>query len=302
MSYRAAILGPGGVGGFLAAMLARAGDEVVVIARDETAREIGRRGIRLESGRFGAFDTPVAAATRLDRGVDAVLIAVKATHLADALERVPASSLDDALVVPLLNGLDHVDVLRTVYPPAAVAPATIRIEAARVATGVIRHASPFAMVEMAAAGANLERVERLRAELARAGVDARVRDDEAAMLWDKFALLAPFALLTTHERANAGAVRTVRRDDLAAMLRETAAVAAGEGVSIDAESVLAFIDSMPDSMESSMQRDQAAGTPLELDALGGALLRRAARHGVDTPVIRRIVGELETRSGQRVSA
>ena len=302
MSYRAAILGPGGVGGFLAAILARAGDDVVVIARDETAREIGRRGIRLESGRFGAFEASVGAATRLDRPADAVLIAVKATHLAEALQRVPEPALGDALVVPFLNGLDHVDLLRAVYPPASVAPATIRIEAARLETGLIRHASPFAIAEIAATAANRERVERLRAELARTGVDARVREDEPAMLWDKFALLAPFALLTTHERANASAVRTVRRDDLVSMLRETAAVAAGEGVTIDPERVLAFIDSMPGSMESSMQRDQAAGTPLELDALGGALLRRGARHHVDTPVLRRIVAELEARTGQRVSA
>jgi 2-dehydropantoate 2-reductase len=130
----------------------------------------------------------------------------------------------------------------------------------------------------------------------------RTRDGEAAMLWDKFALLAPFALLTTHARGAAGDIRTARIGDLVPMLRETAAVAGADGVNVDPDGVLAFIESMPSSMESSMQRDQAAGRPMELDALGGALLRRARRHGVDVPVVRRIVADLEERSGQRISA
>jgi 2-dehydropantoate 2-reductase len=299
LSYAVAVLGPGGVGGFLAALLARAGAGVTVLAGDETAREIDRRGLRLESDRFGTIDVRVATAGRLTRSVDAILVAVKATHLADALPRVPRGSIRDAIVVPFLNGLDHVDRLRRAYPPPSVVPATIRIETTRVEAGLIRHTSPFAIVEMAPAEGNREPVERLAGKLRGAGLDVRIRDDEHAMLWDKFALLAPFALLTTHERAGAGDVRTRRRVDLVAVLRETCAVAGAEGVNVDPDGLLALIDSMPPAMESSMQRDQAAGRPTELDALGDALLRRAALHGVDAPVATRIVGELRARAAPR---
>jgi len=289
-----AVLGPGGVGGFLAAMLAHHGTPVLVLANESTAVALARDGLRLESGRFGSFDVSVRTAERLAEPVDAVLVTVKATHLAQALDRVPADALGDAVVVPFLNGLEHVDLLRTIYPPANVVAATIAIETTRVRTGLVRHTSPFAAIDIDRAG------RRLADQLAATGIDVRIRDDEHAMLWDKFAVLAPIALLTTHERGSLGIVRTKRRDDAVALIGEVAAVAKADGVTIDPIAVLKRLDSAHDSLESSMQRDQAAGRPLELDALGGALLRRAARHSVPVPVAQRLVSELEARTGQAV--
>lgn len=294
---KVAVLGPGGVGGFLAAVLARAGDSVLVLASDDTARAIAHGGLRVESQRFGDFAVSVPTAASLSQPVDACFITVKATHLRDALDRAPAEALGSGFVIPFLNGMDHVDLLRTVYPAANVVAATIRIETTRAAAGLIRQTSPFAAIDMAASPSNRERVESVAAHLRATGLDVRVRDDELAMLWDKFALIAPLALLTTHERANAGVIRTKRRADAVSLMHEVAAVAAAEGVHIDAETSVRLLDSVPETMESSMQRDQAAGRPLELDALGRALLRRAAKAGIAIPTTRRLVEELESRSG-----
>ena len=294
--YRVAVLGPGGVGGFLAALLARGGSSVLVLAGDETARAIARSGLRLESARYGTFETTPRTATGLEHPVDACLITVKATQLHDALDRVPAVKLGHGLVIPFLNGLEHVELLRDVYPPDRVVPATIRIETARVAPGVVRHTSPFAAVDIASTPGNRETVEEFAARLRDTGVDVRLREDEATMLWEKFALLAPMALLTTHERANAGVVRAKRRQDVLALIAEVAAVARADGVAIDEAGVLRLFDAVPESMETSMQRDQAAGRPLELDALGGALLRRAARGRVEVPLTRRLVEDLQART------
>jgi 2-dehydropantoate 2-reductase len=291
-----AVLGPGGVGGFLGAMLARGGDSVVMLAGDDTARAIAEGGLRVESQKFGTFAVAVPTASRLTQPVDACFITVKATHLRDALDRVPANVLGSGLVIPFLNGLEHIELLRTAYPPASVVAATIRIETTRAAAGLIRQTSPFVSIEMAASASNHDRVESIAAHLSAAGLDVRVRDDELAMLWDKFALLAPLALLTTHERANVGAIRTRRRADAIALIGEVAAVAAADGVHVDPDAVLRLMDSVPEAMESSMQRDQAAGRPLELDALGGALLRRASKAGISVPVTQRLVDELQTRS------
>jgi 2-dehydropantoate 2-reductase len=296
-----AVLGPGGVGGFLAAILAREGSSVMVLASDDASHAIAQSGLRLESRRFGNFAASVLTAARLSDPVDACLITVKATQLRDAVDRVPASALGRALVIPFLNGIEHVDFLRAVYPPSSVVAATIRIETARAGPGLIRQTSPFASVEIAASAGNRDRVESIAAHLSAAGLDVRIRDDELAMLWDKFALLAPMALLTTHERANVGAIRTRRRKDAIALIGEVAAVAGADGVDIDREAVLHLLDSVPESMESSMQRDQDAGRPLELDAIGGALVRRAARAGITVPVTRRLVDELQSRSGHPAS-
>ena len=107
--------------------------------------------------------------------------------------------------------------------------------------------------------------------------------------------LVPLELLTTHERDNAGAIRTRRRADTLAVIAEVAAVAAAEGAAIDPEAVARYMDSVPETMESSMQHDQEAGKPLEIDAIGGAVVRRAARAGVDVPVTARLVEELKAR-------
>jgi 2-dehydropantoate 2-reductase len=290
---RFAVLGPGGVGGLIAALLARAGDPVVVLAGESTARDIADGGIRVESTRFGDFTASVTAASQLSEPVDAVMLTVKATQLEEAIKRAPSSALGDALVIPFLNGLDHVEVLRRVYPPDKVVPAAIRIVSARVGPGLIRHTSQLASIEIGPAA------EQVATHLRSAGFDVRIRTDEHMMLWEKFVFLAPMALLTTDARANVGTIRTKRRKDLTALLGEVSSVARADRVPIDPAAILRFIDAAPGTMETSMQRDQASGRPLELDALGGALLRRATRAGIDVPVTRRLVRQIEARSASR---
>ena len=296
--YRVAVLGPGGVGGLLAALLARAGASVVVVAGESTARTIGERGLKLQSARFGDFTTQVDTAVELKGPVDACLITVKATQLESALERVPAGEVGEALLVPFLNGIDHVARIRNSYPSSSVVAATIRVETARTEAGAIRHTSPFAAVEIATSPSVADRVAKLAAQLRATGLDVKVRDQEVPMLWDKLGLLGPLALLTTHARANLGEVRAHRRDDARALIWEVSAVAKAEGVAADPEAVLRMFEAAPAAMESSMQRDQAAGLPLELDAIGGAILEHAARAGVAVPVTTRLVEELREREAR----
>ena len=292
---RVAVLGPGGVGGLLAALLARAGATVTCLAGPETAEHLRTVGLRVESAQFGDFTTPVAAAERLTDPVDVCLVCVKATQLDAALDRAPADVLGDALVVPLLNGVEHVDLLRRRYPQAGVVPATIRVESTRTAPGVVHHGSPFATVELVAVGGLEPRVQRLADALQQVGVTTRVGDDEQAALWSKLNFLAPLALLTTAAQATAGEVRESRREDLVAIVGEVAAVARAEGAPADEDQVVGFFDGVPAGMRSSMQRDAAAGRPIELDAIGGAVVRSATRHGIAVPVTARYVDELRDR-------
>jgi 2-dehydropantoate 2-reductase len=279
----------------LAALLARSANSVVVLAGDGTTRAIAERGLRLESRRFGDFGVKVDTSDGLSHEVDACLVTVKATQLEEALERVPADAIGRALVVPFLNGVDHMDMLRARYPSANVAAATIRVEVARVEPGVIRQTSPFAAVELATSVAMREQVEELATRLRETGLDVRVREDETAMLWEKLALLAPLALLTTHERANVGAIRARRREDALALISEVAAIARAKGATVDSEAVVRLLDMAPETMETSMQRDQAAGLPLELEAIGGAVLRHAEKAGLPAPVTARLVDAIKKR-------
>ncbi|MCX4433536.1 ketopantoate reductase family protein [Streptomyces mirabilis] len=290
-----AVLGPGGVGGLLAALVARAGHRVICLAGDETARALRTDGIRVRSGRFGDFTAAVEADTELREPVDACLITVKHTALDAALERVRPEVLGDGLLVPFLNGVEHPATLRARYGAARVAPAVIRVESTRTAPGVIAHGSPFAEIDLTGASVPRGRLDALAGVLAAAGPTVRVMDDETATLWAKMSFLAPFALLTTRYGVPLGEVRTRHREELTALVAETAAVSRACGGPADPAVALARYDAFPPDTKSSMQRDAEAGRPLELDAIGGALLRAADRHGVAVPVARGLVGELEGR-------
>ncbi|UUU21665.1 ketopantoate reductase family protein [Streptomyces sp. DSM 40750] len=289
-----AVLGPGGVGGLLAALLARAGNRVICLAGEETASTLERNGIQVRSARFGEFTARVETAPELREPVDAALIAVKHTTLEAALDRLPAAALDtDTLVVPFLNGVEHPALLRAHYGDAAhIAPATIRAESTRVAPGVIEHGSPFAEIDLTGDTVSRERLNSLAGALEWSGVDTRVLADETAALWAKMSFLAPFALLTTRYGLPLGEVRTRHREELTALAEETAAVSAASGAPADPAEALRLYDAFPPATKSSMQRDAEAGRPLELDAIGAALLRAARRHGVPVPVATKVVEEL----------
>ena len=292
---RVAVLGPGGVGGLIAALLARRGDQVTCLAPPATAAHLAANGLELRSPSLGDARVTVEAATRLDHPVDVCFVTVKATQLAEAIQAVPAEALGDGLVVPFLNGIDHVAWLRERYPSDQVVAGTIRIESTRLGPGLIEHASPFAVVELAVGKAPRSRVEELAARLAETGLDVTVRDDEAATLWSKLAVLAPIALVTTWTGAPFGEARAGHWNEVAAVAHEIVAAAAADGVELDEAAVVAMLGRVPDAMRSSMQKDAAAGRPIELDAIGGTILRAADRAGTDAPVTARLVADLRAR-------
>ncbi|MDQ0713064.1 2-dehydropantoate 2-reductase [Streptomyces luteogriseus] len=287
-----AVLGPGGVGGLLAALLSRTGHRVICLSGEKTAEALRTDGIHVRSARFGDFTARVEADTELREPVDACLVTVKHTALDAALARVPAPVLSDGLLVPFLNGVEHPAALRARYRPDRVAPAVIRVESTRVAPGVIEHGSPFAEIDLTGADVPRTRLDALAGAFAAAGPATRVLEDETAALWAKMSFLAPFALLTTRYGLPLGDVRTHHRDELTALVEETAAISRACGGPADPAGALARYDAFPPSTKSSMQRDAEAGRPLELDAIGGALLRAAERHGIPAPVAARVVDEV----------
>jgi 2-dehydropantoate 2-reductase len=283
---RHAVLGAGGVGAFLGAALARAGRDVLLLMREESLARYGGV-VHVESVLLGDFAAELPAAPTLVEPADVVWVATKATRLADALERVPDAAVGDSVVVPLLNGLDHVELLRRRFGPASVLPASITIESERVEPGLVRQLSPFASVKLSPA----PWAEDLRDELVDAGIAASVGESEAGVLWGKLALLAPIALTTTSRGSQLGGVVAdpAWRRRLEQCVREVAATAGADGVVLDPEALIAQIESVPPGVRSSMQKDREAGRPTEIDAIGGAVLRAAARHGLDAPATQALV-------------
>jgi len=290
---RHAILGAGGVGGLVGGALAKAGHPVTLLVR--TGRRDHYPGrLSVESETLGSFEAPVQVADLLDEHFDVVWITVKATALEAALTAVPSEILNDSVLVPLLNGVDHVGQLRESYGAERVLPGTIRVEAEQIGPGRVRHLSAFADVQVAPRPATQARAEALCEELRGAGLGCEVRDDEVTMLWSKLCFLAPFALATT---AAGGPVGVVRSDPdwwtrLEGCVKEACAVALGEGSKVAPEPILATLKGAPDGFRSSMQKDVAAGRPPELEAIAGPILRGGTEHGIDVSATRALVDRI----------
>jgi 2-dehydropantoate 2-reductase len=288
---RIAVLGAGGVGGFLAALLAHDGHEVIVIAREETVEAINRDGVTLDSDLIGSLLEYPRAVTTLDADVDTLLVTVKATGLRAALTRI---RVDPPLVVPQLNGLEHLAMLRARFGDAVVA-ATIRIDATRVAPTTIEQRGQNLLVELAGA-------PEFAAALQHAGMPTRVVDSEAKVMWTKLVRLNALALATTAFDAPLGAIRDDpdQRGALLAAVHETAAVAVAEGADVDplvTENELAIAHP---ELRSSMARDVEAGREPELDAIAGSVLRAAARHDVPVPTVASLTQLIARRAGVEV--
>jgi 2-dehydropantoate 2-reductase len=292
-----AVLGPGGVGGLVAGALDRADELVLVLARESTAQLINERGLQVRSVRLGDFLAHPRALAQLDEPVDALIVATKATGLAQALERVAAWP---KLVLPLLNGLDHLAVLRERFGAQTVVAGTIRVEADRPQPGVVVHTSPFLRIDMASQFAVAQPgMAALAAQLEAAGIPARVRESEPQVLWSKLVRLNALACTTSAYDALLGEIRDTPqlRAALVGAIEEGCAVANAEGARIDASDPLGELNDAHATLGSSMQRDIAAARPPELDAIPGAVLRAAARHQLSCPTIERLVAMIVERAG-----
>ncbi len=282
---RHAILGAGGVGLLVGGALARAGKPVLLILR-APALEVYPGGIQVESTVLGEFDVDVPASARLDRPVDVLWVAVKAPQLEEALPLASPAVAPAALAVPLMNGIDHIDRLRQVYGELVIAGA-IRVESERAGPGHVVQRGPFAAVEFGPPPALRDRAEHIAAELREAGLTCSVGNGEAEVLWSKLALLAPLALGTSSVGQPVGVAR--RDPQVSALMREAVrevcAVAACQGADLDAEQFTKALMGLPDGMQSSMQKDIAAGRLTELDAIAGPIIRRGRAHGILTPAI-----------------
>lgn len=288
---RHAILGPGGIGGLIGACLADSGESVTMVGRPQAMADYPAE-LQLESP-FGNLRVPVEHAMQVP-SADVVWITVKATQLESALSSFP-NAHGVRGIVPLLNGVDHVARLREKYGAEQVISATIAVESERIAPGHIAHRSPFAILNVASSGRTL--LGQTVADFTRRGFTCRFTDNEATLLWSKLVFLAPLALVSTATGQVIGEFLfdPASREMVFSCVREACAVATKEGATVDPDAVIANISKLPPHLRSSMQKDVEQGKPPELDAIAGPILRGVAKHGLEAPVTRELVKQVEAK-------
>jgi 2-dehydropantoate 2-reductase len=276
-----AVLGLGGIGGML---IARTG--ALGVGTEGTVEAIRAGGLTLVHDRQTTVAHPEVV-TRLDRPVSLLIVAVKAYSLDAALERVGPGSLEGAVVLPLLNGLEHVDVLRERLDSVVAAGSIGAVEAFSPEPGFVVQRSSGATITAASDELGQEALQRVLAPLAVAGIEVVVTDGERAVLWEKAARLA---ILASAAIASGKAVGELRDDPawkrrLEAALVEACAVAAADGVELEAAAQWSIVEHLPASLVPSAARDASVGRPTELDAITGSVVRAARRLDVWTPML-----------------
>jgi 2-dehydropantoate 2-reductase len=299
---RIAVVAAGGLGGYLGARLAQAGEEVHLVARGAHLRKMRERGLTVRSV-FGDFDLPAAAVHATDDPtaigpVDIVLFTVKSFDTEGAAALLPPLLGPTTGVISLQNGVANEERLAARIGPEHVVGGVAYVLTGLAEPGVIRHSggpTTFAFGEMD--GRPSPRLRAFLAACRKAALAAEIAPDIRSALWTKYAFICAQAGLTAATRLPIGAVRAspATWSLFQRVLEEVERVGRAEGVDLPADLVerqLSVAEAMEPGGYASLYDDLAAGRRLELEALHGDVVRRAGRAGVEVPVCTVLYGLL----------
>ena len=298
------MVGAGGVGGYFGARLSAAGHDVAFVARGAHREAIEKHGLKIISplGDLNISGLRAVADPVLLGVADVVFIAVKLGDLDAALAQLAPVVGPKTTVISLQNGVEAEERLIQAFGPARVAGGVAYIAAAIDAPGVIRHLGTNQRIQIGALpGGEGVPVADIVAALAGAGIDAEASADICLAIWQKFIFLVALSATTTLTGQPIGVIRAeaAGRALLADIMAEAVTVARLRGIAITETFVadrLAFVDTLPHAMSSSMAHDARAGRALELDWLSGAVVRMGQAAGVPTPVNNAVVAVLQLRA------
>jgi 2-dehydropantoate 2-reductase len=288
---RIAVIGAGGIGAIYGAALARAGAEVVFVARGAHLAAMREGGLRIEGDRGETHIHPAQATDDVAGAgpVDYVLFCVKLWDVETAGVQLRPLIAPHTAVIPLQNGIDAAQRLIAILGREPVMGGTALVTGSIIAPGVVRQTGAYQEMTFGELDGTIsERGERLRDLCAAAGFDGVLSRDIMVPVWEKFLLLVPLSGLNALTRLPLGKWR--EDPDLCAIyeasLRETFTVGIAEGVHQPPESIdktRALMRSMPPYHTTSMGNDLLRGNRLELPWFAGKVVELGRRHAIPTP-------------------
>lgn len=287
---RLLVVGAGATGGYFGGRLAAAGRDVTFLIRPKRAAEIAKNGFVIVDPRGETrIEAKIVTADMLRGPFDLILMSVKAYSLVAALDDIAPVVGPNTLILPVLNGLKHFDVLAERFGAERVIGSFCKINARLDDHGRIIQMSPMHdLIYGEYDGSRSARIEAIDAFFKDAGFDARLSGDIGRELWEKWVLLASLGAATCLMRGTIGDIvaRPGGRAFIEALLAEVTAVATAHGKAPDPaylEATRQLLTAQGSPMTASMYRDLIKGLPVENDEIIDDLLARAASVGVKTP-------------------
>ena len=296
------ILGSGAVGGYFGARLAESGQEVSFIARGEHFSAMQQYGLTVSSINGDCLIKPVSVvknADELTTTPDVILLAVKSFQLNDVLSQLNAMIMPNTRIIPLLNGVNTAQVLiesgvdaLNIYGGVAKIISELKAPGVIVHTGAEPHITLGLLRQNNTAGyreQELPTMEAIAQCFKQAKVSIGIAQDIELALWRKFIFVAAWGALAACLKLPLGQLRNGKnREQLLAIINEYASIAQATGVAITeslVQQTVNFIDALPVSSETSMQRDIVNGRQSEFDSLVAYPYQLAKRYQLATPVL-----------------
>lgn len=287
---KTAIIGVGGVGGYIAAHLAKKYDDVTVSARGGRAESIKTDGLRFSSRveeDFVSYPKVVSNNSELEVQ-DLIFVCVKNFSLENALGEIKSAVGQDTVIVPVMNGVDAGERVRKIFPQAKVIESVIYIVSYAMPDYSIRHDNAYATMKIGSDeyGQEAQAVTKI---LQDADIDARFSDDIRLDIWRKYILNCAYNVSTARYKAPIGFIKkdAGRVSDYYALVKEAANVGRAMGVPLTEEHekfVTDMFDNYADHVTSSLQRDVEKGVPTEIETFSGYLVKTAHKLGIEVPV------------------
>jgi 2-dehydropantoate 2-reductase len=278
------VVGAGAVGGYFGGRLLQAGRDVTFLVRPRRAAELAKHGLTIRSrvGDFHLPSPPTVLQDDLAQPFDLVLLSCKAYDLDDAMASIAKAVGPTTAILPVLNGMRHIDRLAERFGAGRVLGGLCFISTTLGADGAVVHLNDwhgltFGELE----GSRSQRIETIAAALLDAGFDARLSNEIRHEMWEKWVLIATTAGMTCLMRASVGDYVSAGATDLAlGLLSECASIAAAHGFPLREPALKRARTALTTSgspFKASMLRDIEGGRPVEGDQILGDLLRRAAK-------------------------
>jgi 2-dehydropantoate 2-reductase len=275
-------LGAGGVGGYFGGRLAASGADITFLVRDKRRAQLAQNGLVIESP-LGNLKTPVTTviAAELKPGYDVVLLTCKAYDLDAAMDAIAPAMDGHCAVLPILNGIEHLDRLEARFGAQNVLGGSCHVAATLTPDGVVKHLNDIHRIMFGECDrSHTPRIEALASALAKSGVESKLSEDILLEMWEKIAFLSTLAGMTCLMRANLGEIAHTEAGAALTQryFRTCIEIASRSGHAPRAHVVARMGEVLTDpksTLTASMLRDLEAGNQVEADHIVGYMLRKA---------------------------
>lgn len=304
---RILVIGAGATGGYFGGRLLESGQNVTFLVRGKRAAQLAEQGLVIRSS-FGDATLPnpkTVQASELREAFDLILLSCKAYHLPQVIEDMAPAVGPQTVILPILNGMRHLDLLDARFGAPRVLGGQCVIAATLDAQGTVRHLNQSHSVTFGERdGSRSERVERILESMSKARFEARLSTTILQDMWDKWVFLASLAGITCLMRAPVGDIMAAQGGEQATLqLLEDCRRVAEHNAHAPSEAVMArargVLTEKGSALSASMMRDLEQGGPIEADHIVGDLLARADASASELSMLRTAYAHLKAYEARR---